>query len=227
MTMRAETNLGHEIASGDPLTHAAASSATSSASVSASISGLTPPSIPPFERMSSAKQAAAAAAAHLITDAAAAAVKTARHGPPRKEGLPGNGLLACTRLHRPSAPPPKISAGEEAALRVRALGSEGTLERSIYDSQGVGIGVKTAVEASFTALRRLPAFQHFNDETVMRIARLGKVQRRERYAMLYHEGSPPDGLFVLLSGTVRLSSGRDVNGREIRAVTLFGMEAFP
>lgn len=59
----------------------------------------------------------------------------------------------------------------------------------------------------------------------MRLSRLGRLQRRDRYHAFYHEGARPDGLFVLLSGAVRLQAGGDETGRDLKPPCVFGLES--
>lgn len=56
--------------------------------------------------------------------------------------------------------------------------------------------------------------------------RLGRLQKRLRYQHFYHEGGVSDGLFILVSGAVRLAAGRDKPcGREVRPPMVLGLEA--
>jgi hypothetical protein len=59
----------------------------------------------------------------------------------------------------------------------------------------------------------------------VRLSRLGRLQRRDRYHAFYHEGARPDGLFVLLSGAVRLQAGGDEAGRNLKPPCVFGLES--
>ena len=59
----------------------------------------------------------------------------------------------------------------------------------------------------------------------VRLSRLGRLQRRDRYHGFYHEGARPDGLFVLLSGAVRLQAGGDESGRDLKPPCVFGLES--
>jgi CRP-like cAMP-binding protein len=59
----------------------------------------------------------------------------------------------------------------------------------------------------------------------VRLSRLGRLQRRDRYHAFYHEGARPDGLFVLLSGAVRLQAGGDETGRDLKPPCVFGLES--
>lgn len=108
------------------------------------------------------------------------------------------------------------------------------------------------VAASVKALRGLAAFAHFDDGWLERLARLGTVQRRARFAHYYHEGAAADGtagLFVLISvrrdrglhsisarlasttagavsqGIVSIGRAGGQPGVEVRPGTAFGLEA--
>ena len=71
----------------------------------------------------------------------------------------------------------------------------------------------------------MPAFEALDDASVLRLARLGRAQRKPRYHVFYHEGGRADTLFVLLAGTVRLAAGRDSRARELQPPAAFGLEA--
>ena len=124
------------------------------------------------------------------------------------------------------APPRRLSPAEASAERRRQLGPEGSIARTIADERAAEVGVLPVADQAAAALRRLPAFRHFSDESLSRLARLGRLQRRARYQHFFHEGSKADALYILVSGTVRLVAGGDQStGREIKPPTVFGLEA--
>ena len=60
--------------------------------------------------------------------------------------------------------------------------------------------VQRIVETVYACLRRMPALAQLPNESILRMARMGRLQRRSRYQKIYHEGARPEGLFVLVSG---------------------------
>ena len=124
------------------------------------------------------------------------------------------------------APPPVLTAFEQSAILRRQLGPEGSIGRSIADGRAADLGVMLVADNAAAALRRFGAFRHFSDEALSRLVRLGRMQRRSRYQHFYHEGSRADAIFILVSGTVLLSAGRDQKGgRELKPPAVFGLEA--
>ena len=126
-----------------------------------------------------------------------------------------------------SRPAPRVlSDAEHRAELARIHGAEGSLARELADGDGREIEVMRAAGVAAGALRQLGAFRPFPDEALMRIVRMGRMQRRRRYAAIYHEGAMADGIFVLLSGCVLLQAGRDKHGgREVHPTAIFGLEA--
>jgi hypothetical protein len=123
-------------------------------------------------------------------------------------------------------PPRQKSFAELCAELRRTLGEEGSLARTLAEGRGNEVGLPSVVETATATLRNLPALRAFGEETLRRLVRLGRLQRRKRYQHFYHEGARPDGLFVLVSGTLRLCSGSDQHGgREVKPPAAFGLEA--
>ena len=62
----------------------------------------------------------------------------------------------------------------------RDLGPEGSLARTLADGQYDEVVVMRVAEAAVQALRSLgPTFQHFPDEHLLRLVRLGRLQARD------------------------------------------------
>ena len=99
--------------------------------------------------------------------------------------------------------------------------------RLIAEQRSDQVPVTVVADLATTALRGLPALRHLTDETIHRLVRRGRLQRRSRYQHFYHEGAQADGLFILVSGTVRLAAGRDQSrhGREVKPPAVLGLEA--
>ena len=124
------------------------------------------------------------------------------------------------------APPRQLSQAEIQADLTRKLGPQGSLARTLADGGSEQVAIMRVANLAMQALRKLQAFKHLPDEALLRLVRLGRLQKKSRYQQFYHEGSQAKDLFILVSGTVRLSAGRDQKGgREIKPPAVCGLEA--
>lgn len=119
----------------------------------------------------------------------------------------------------PAAPAP---APDAVHLAVPALATSLDIERSAKPSDASSDAV---AKLAVAGMRQLPALDVLSEETLFRMARLGKLQRQGRYQHIYHEGARPDGLFVLVHGSARLASLSDRRGRLLLPPAVFGLEA--
>ena len=137
---------------------------------------------------------------------------------------PGTERLFTEPKFRP--PPRVLSAAERSAELRRKLGEEGSIPRLLADGKLTEVGVGGVAGFAEGALRKLGALRNLPTAVIERLVRTARLQRRARYHLFYHEGAAPDALFVLVSGTVRLSAGRDQRGgRELKPPAVFGLEA--
>jgi len=63
-------------------------------------------------------------------------------------------------------------------------------------------------------LRRIPLFAELDDETLESVARNSQPRRFKRGEIVVHEGDPSDALFVIRSGTAKVSLS-DESGKEV------------
>jgi signal transduction histidine kinase len=78
--------------------------------------------------------------------------------------------------------------------------------------------------SSAGALKRVPFLSHLDDGQLEAVLRLGTLRSIEAETVLFREGDPADGMYVVLSGTVRVSR-RDDQGTD-RAIGDFGAGEF-
>jgi NNP family nitrate/nitrite transporter-like MFS transporter len=83
-------------------------------------------------------------------------------------------------------------------------------------------GAKATVEA---VLQNVPFFSQLTPEQLKEVARLGTLQAVEANQVVFREGDPGDALYVILSGTVRVSHSNE-QGQEVGLATLQAGDTF-
>ena len=80
-------------------------------------------------------------------------------------------------------------------------------------------------EVGFLALRKLAALRFFDDSSLHRLVRQGRVRCFDRYKTVYCQGASAWSLFVLVDGVIHCRAVTDEGaGRRLTPTTIFGLE---
>jgi len=102
-----------------------------------------------------------------------------------------------------------------AGLKAQREGEEAVLSDAVV----------LLAEQCFGALRRLPALRYFDDESLHRLVRRGRVRRFDRYQCIYSQGSPAYSLLVLVEGGAQCRAATDAGpGRDLAPFSVLGLE---
>jgi len=104
--------------------------------------------------------------------------------------------------------------------RARLLAVHKAEQDSLFKSK-----VGDFAEEAFAVLRKQACMRHFDDDSLQRLVRQGRVKQYGRYNTIYQEGALAQSLFLLLQGVVLCSAAVDAGpGRSVAPMTAFGLE---